>query len=165
MPGNATLGDNLIDDWVADVDELRGDLNADFGTRPFQVFTVLRSWTGLIEGEGDYADVVTEITPAPLVQFCNGYHWVMTPLGTHEDGEFRLVEVSLSYTFDELSPTGLRENQQFFLVLHEAHGQGSPDRYVRNAKPPFEDREKTIGWIMTVMDMNIPNAQQPVLPE
>ena len=31
MSGSATLGTNLIDDLVPDVDDLRGDLNADFG--------------------------------------------------------------------------------------------------------------------------------------
>ena len=109
MSGTATLGDNLIDDLVADVDELRGDLNADFGTRPFDFQTVLRTWLGSsgMEGDGDFHDVVTTITPAPKVEQWDGYKWVLLAAGVHEDGTIRVSEVSLSYTWGELTGAGL----------------------------------------------------------
>ena len=164
MPGSATLGTNLIDDLVPDVDDLRGDLNADFGTRPFRCWTVKRSWSGEQQGEGDYIDVVAEILPAPRVRSWDGYKWVMTPLGTHEDGLIEVSEISLSYTFNELSTQGLRPNQQFFFVLGEVHGQGSPLRILKQSKPPFPDREKTIGWICILMDENLPADATPEIP-
>jgi hypothetical protein len=165
MSGNASLDPaNLIDSLVGVIDDLRGDLNAAFGTRPFRCFTVMRSWTGQEQGEGDYSDVVNELIPAPRVRFWDGYKWVMTPLGTHEDGTIRIDEVSLTYTYDDLSPQGLRLNQQFFYVLAEANGQGQANRYLKQSKPPFVDREKTIGWICDLMDCNGPAQNIPELP-
>ena len=156
MPGSAVLGTNLIDDLVPDVDDLRGDLNADFGTRPFNMQTVLRTWAGQMEGDGDTHDVVTTITPAPRVEQWNGYKWVLLAAGVHEDGEIRSSEVSLSYTFAELvGPSDIAENQQFFYRLVDAHGQGQEERILRQNRPPFVDREKTIGWVLWLMDMNI----------
>jgi|SRR5208283_1668951 len=157
MSGTAILGDNLIDDLMPDVDDLRGDLNADFGTRPFDCQTVLRTWLGDsgMEGDGDFRDVVTTITPAPRVEQWDGYKWVLLAAGVHEDGIIRVSEVSLTYTWAELTGGTLEKNQQFFYRLVDAHGQGQEDRVLRQSKPPFVDREKTIGWILWLMDMNI----------
>lgn len=164
MSGSATLGASLVDDLVADIDELRGELHADFGVRPFRVYTVLRSWTGEQEGEGSHFDVISEITPQPRVGFWDGYKFALTPLGTHEDGEVQISEVSLTYTYDELSGGTLGLNQQWFYVLVDAHGQGCPDRYLRINRPPFPDREKNIGWEVRLMDMNLPRDTAPLLP-
>ena len=155
MSGTAILGDNLIDDLMPDVDDLRGDLNADFGTRPFDCQTVLRTWLGDsgMEGDGDFRDVITTITPAPRVEQWDGYKWVLLAAGVHEDGIIRVSEVSLTYTWAELTGGTLEKNQQFFYRLVDAHGQ--EDRILRQSKPPFVDREKTIGWILWLMDMNI----------
>jgi hypothetical protein len=160
MPGSAILGDNLIDDLVPDVDDLRGDLNDDFGTRAFDMQTILRTWLGSsgMEGDGDCRDVVTTITPAPRIEQWNGYKWQLLAAGVHEDGEIRVSEVSLSYTFAELcGPQGAdyQKNQQFFYRLVDTNGQGQEDRILRQNRPPFVDREKTIGWVMWLMDMNI----------
>ena len=157
MSGTAILGDNLIDDLMPDVDDLRGDLNADFGTRPFDCQTVLRTWLGDsgMEGDGDFRDVITTITPAPRVEQWDGYKWVLLAAGVHEDGIIRVSEVSLTYTWAELTGGTLEKNQQFFYRLVDAHGQGQEDRILRQSKPPFVDREKTIGWILWLMDMNI----------
>jgi hypothetical protein len=168
MSGTAIMGDNLIDDLVADVDELRGDLNADFGTRPFNFQTILRTWlgdSGMI-GDPDFRDVVTTITPAPRVEQWDGYKWVLLAAGVHEDGEIRVSEVSLSYTYGELTGKGLgaglngnlEKNQQFFYRLVDAHGQGQEERILRPNRPPFVDREKTIGWMLWLMDMNLPRT-------
>ena len=160
MPGTAIMGDNLIDDLVADVDDLRGDLNADFGTRPFNCQTVLRTWLGDsgMSGDGDFRDVATTITPAPRVEQWDGYKWVLLAAGVHEDGEIRVSEVSLSYTYAELTGGTIEKNQQFFYRLVDAHGQGQEDRILRPNRPPFVDREKTIGWILWLMDMNLPRT-------
>ena len=163
MPGSATLGTNLIDDLVVDVDELRADLNSDFGTRAWRVFTVLRSWSGQEQGEGDHSDVVNEISPQPLVRFRDGFKWQLTPLGTHETGEVQISEVSLTYALADLTPT-VRTNQQFFYVLREAYGQDQPDRYLRVTAPPYPDRVKGIGWILTCQDEHVPSNLVPVLP-
>jgi hypothetical protein len=157
MPGSATMGTNLIDDLMPDVDDLRGDLNADFGTRPFNVQTIKRTWLGPsgIEGDGDFQDVITTITPTPRVEQWDGYKWVLLAAGYHEDGIIRVSEVSLTYTWNELTGGDLERNQQFFVRFVDAHGQGQKDRILRQSKPPYVDREKTIGWMLWLMDMNI----------
>lgn len=157
MGGSATLGTNLIDRLMPTVDRLRGTLNAQFGTRPFVVQTVLRTWLGPsgMEGDGDYRDVVTTIEPTPHVEKWNGYRGALLAAGVHEDGEIRVSEVSLTYTWDELTGGTLQKNQQFFYRLTDGHGQGQEERILRLNRPPFCDREKSIGWDLWLMDMNI----------
>ena len=166
MSGTATLNhDILVDDLVEDIDELRADLNGSFGVRAFRCYSVLRSWAGQQVGEDDYTDVVTEITPQPRVRQWDGYKWVLLAAGVHEDGVIRLTEVSLTYTFAELAPPDtLRPNLQFFYVLVDAYGQSNDPRVLRVAKPPFPDREKDIGWVLDLMDMNLEVGQFPVIP-
>jgi hypothetical protein len=135
---------------------------SDFGTRQFNMQAVKRTWLGPSGriGDGDFRDEVTTITPAPRIPLWNGYKWVMLAGGYHEDGSIVVDEVSLSYTYAELTGGEMQRNQQFFFRLVDAHGQGQQDRILRNSKPPFVDREKTIGWILILMDMNLPRAAQ-----
>ena len=163
MPGSAIMGDNLIDDLMVDVDDLRGDLNADFGTRPFQVQTIKRTWLGEsgLVGDGDYRDEVNTITPTPRVEKWDGYKWVMLSGGFNADGTIQVSEVSLTYTWDELTGGDLQPNQQFLFRMTDAHGQMQGERMLRQSKPPYVDREKTIGWIMWLMNVNTPD-QAPV---
>jgi hypothetical protein len=163
MAGSATLNDNvLVDSLVADIDELKADLYADFGVRAFNVHTVLRTWTGAVVGEGDYADVVTTLAPPPLVQQWDGYRWALLAAGVHEDGQIRVTDVSLSYTYAELTgPATIAENQQFFYRLTDAHGQGQEERLLRANRPPQVDREKGMCWQVWLMDMNL-SDQAPV---
>lgn len=165
MSGSSVLGESLVDDLVNDIDELRGELHSDFGVRAFRVYTVMRTWTGQQVGEGDFLDTVTEITPQPRVAFWDGYKFVLSPIGTHEDGEVQVSEISLTHTYAELSGGQVALNQQWFFVLVDAFGQGCPNRYLRINRPPFPDREKNIGWELRLMDMNLPRNMQPVIPE
>lgn len=167
MAGSATLGNNLIDQLLPMVDSLRGTLHPMFGVRPFRVYAVLRTWAGEMVGEGDFTDIVTEITPQPLLQQWDAYRWQMLSIGTNEDGMVKMTEVSLSYTYAELTGGTIesaQRNQQFFFRLVDAHGQGSADRILKHSRPPFPDREKTIGWVCWLMNMNIPDGATPELP-
>lgn len=149
MPGSATLGTNLVDELVGDVvDSLRDDLHTEFGVRAFRVYTVRRAWTGRRVGEGRKTDVVTEITPQPAVHRWDGFELELAQCGLDEIGEVRLSEVSLTYTYDELTGGALPDNVQWFIRLSEAHGQLNPDRYFVFTRPPYPDREKTLGWVL-----------------
>jgi len=171
MAGNADLNpDVLIDDLVADIDEIRAELYPAFGINSFRVFTVLRTWAGTMVGDGDFTDVVTELSPPPRIEQWNGYKWALLSAGVHEDGEIRMSEVSLSYTAAEL--TGALEtqqrNQQFFYRFADAHGQGQEERTLRLNRPPQVVRDsKTMipGWCVWLMDMNIGDGTEPELPE
>ena len=168
MPGSATLNtDRLVDDLVETIDELRGDLHPDFGVRQFRVFAVTRTWAGSLVGEGDYTDQVAEILPQPKLEQWDGYKWVLLSTGINEDGQVRMSEISLTYTQAELTG-GIDQderNQQFFFYLVDAYGQGLTPRCLKHAKPPMPDREKSMGWICWLMNINIPSGTDPVIPE
>lgn len=160
MAGSATLDNNvLVDSLVTDViDGLRRELHPQFGVRPYKVFTVLRTYAGESLGEGGFEDVETEIDPQPRVAQWDGKRYDLTPAGLDENGEVRLTEVSLTYTHDELTGGTLEGNQQFFFKIAEAHGQGNPDRYYILSRPPFVDREKDMGWVLTLRAANVPGC-------
>lgn len=164
MPGNAILNPrNLVDGLVGTVDRLRSSLQEPFGIRPFRMFRIIRTWDGTMQGEGEYIDEIAEITTRPRVRQWDGYKWVLLAQGSHEDGHVMVDEVSLSYTHPELTGGELGKNQQLFFLLKDAYGNLNEDRILRLAKPPFIDREKTMGWVLTLMDMNIQDDAKPVV--
>jgi hypothetical protein len=151
MSGSAVLGDNLVDSLVTDViDGLRRDLHPQFGVRPYRAWLVTRTWSGEIpgEGEGTPVDIEVELDPQPRVMAWGGYEIELDKCGLDEAGEIVLKEVSLTYTHAELTGGALAPNQEFFIKLTEAHGQGNPVRYFTHTRPPFVDREKDMAWIL-----------------
>jgi hypothetical protein len=149
MPGSATLGTKLIDPLVSVLDDIRTTVNTDLEVRQFRVWTVQRSYSSGTIGDGDYTDVTTEITPRPIVESWMGsLGRSLEPCGIDEAGLVRLTEVSLSYTYAELTGGSLAAGIDWFIKLTDAHGQGQPDRWFTIAKPPYPDRIKTIGWIV-----------------
>lgn len=148
LTGTAVLDDDvLVDALVPDViDGLREDLHPDFGVRAFRVYRVIRTWTGSVEGEGTSSDVGVELRPQPLVSVWDGFRFVQATCGLEELGDVRLTEVSLSYSYADLTGSPLTPNQQLFIAIGEAHGQGQPTRMFTLARPPFPDRVKDLGW-------------------
>lgn len=151
MSGSAVLDTTLVDSLLPVVDVLR-DLNRTFGTRSWQVFTVKRTWSGARRGEGTSADVETEITPQPMVVDKRGR--VLDPAGMHEENSVQLREVSLTYTETELLGYvggDVPANVDWLYKLVGTHGQLQVTRYFEVGKqPPVADREKSIGWIVTL---------------
>jgi hypothetical protein len=160
MGGSADLDpDVLVDSLVTDViDGLRADLHPQFGVRPYRLYTVKRTWTGQIVGEGRATDVTTEITPQPRVLEWSGYKWVEAAAGLTTEGEYKITEISLSYTYDEITGGSLGNSVQWLLKLTEALGQGNPDRYMVPSRPPFVDREQDMGWVVHVRAANAPGC-------
>ena len=149
MPGSATLDQNvLVDSLVEDViDGLREELHPAFGVRAYRVFTVLRTWSGRIQGEGERSDVVTELRPQPLVHSWDGRRYELQGCGLDDMGEIMLTEVSLTYTQAELDGGGaLGKNQAFLIRLDEAHGQEQRSAFFIHTRPPYVDRIKDMGW-------------------
>jgi hypothetical protein len=146
VSGSAVLDGNvLVDSLVTDViDGLRAELAPQFGVRPFRVFTVRRVWSGSIVGEGTATDHETELLPQPVVSYRTRHE--MTPGGIIEVGETVLTEISLSYTFAELTGGALAVYEQWLICTREAYGQGNPAQYYTVAAPPVPDREKDMGW-------------------
>ena len=157
MPGTAILDPNvLVDSLVVDViDGLRGELHPPFGVRAYRVFTVLRTWSGLSVGEGSSNDVEAEILPQPKVEPFTELEFRQQPCGLDEAGFVTLSEVSLTYKHSELLFTPAM-NQQWMMKIAEAHGQAQPARYFVHTRPPFVDREKTMGWLCWLRHVEVP---------
>jgi hypothetical protein len=153
VPGSATIGTNLVDSLLGTVDDLRGSLNTDMGTRQWRVYVVRRVWSGERRGEGTSSDTLTELTPQPLVG-PNDLFYTSSAAGLEEDGNVTLSEVSLTYTEDELNPSAAA-NEDVFYLLRDAHGQSIADRYFTVSEPPKPDRVNTIGWIVRLKQATV----------
>ena len=153
MPGTATLTDNLVNELVPVADELR-ELRDDFGLNPWRVYRVVRTSAGGRPGSGAITDVATEITPTPKVGWVDAetgrVRFGLPPSGLYETGEIVLAEVSLTYTFDELKGTTTSAGVQVFYKLTDAQGNGTADRWFTVSSPPAPDREKSIGWTISL---------------
>jgi hypothetical protein len=166
----ATLGSNLIDDLVPVVDDLRSSLSADMGTRQYEVHLIRRTWSsnGGRRGPPGTCVVTSDVTlsPPPLVEFLSAdrLRWEMSPGGREQTGECRLTEVSLSYTEADLSGGVIGAAEDFYYELRDALGQSVVlRRYVPSA-PPTTDRDKTIGWVVTLRKAEIADTVAPPPP-
>jgi hypothetical protein len=148
LTGAAILDDEvLVDSLVTDVlDGLREELHPQFGVRAYRMYRVVRIWSGTTVGEGTFADDAYELRPQPLVSVWDGLRYVQAACGLEQLGDVKLTEVSLTYTFDQLTGKPLAANQEMFIALGEAHGQGQPTAMFTHARPPYVDRVKNMGW-------------------
>ncbi len=145
MSGTADLQDNLVDDLLEVVDDLRRDLYSSMGNRQHEVHLVRRAWSGEARGEGVIEHVEDHIIdPPPL--FVDKTKLVAMSFGRDDQGDGLLQEVSLTYTEDELTGNPIKKNEEFFYRVVDLRGQGiRPTHYVPNSTP-VPDREKKIGW-------------------
>jgi hypothetical protein len=150
VPGTAILDpEQLLDGLIPDVDDLR-ELATEFGIRPYRLLAVIRTWDGTEVGDGAYTDVSVEYTPRPVVKPFTSIRNRLEPCGLMEAGFAVIEELSLSYTYPEVTGVGigLTVAQEFKLALAEGEGQLQPTRFFVHDAPPFSDREKTQGWIL-----------------
>lgn len=156
MGGTADLdNDILVDSFVTDiVDSLRRDLHGAFGVRPYKLSLVRRAWSGELVGEGTMTETITEYDPAPKVTYNWGSYQVMKvkqeACGLDIDGDIEVTELSLSYTEAELGYNVYEPGVEYFLMLTEGGGQKSAPKYFVHSRPPYIDREKDIGWCLTL---------------
>jgi hypothetical protein len=150
--GAATLDENvLVDSLVADViDGLREDLHPQFGVRAYRLYRIVRTWDGTEVGDGNFVDVGHELRPQPLVKVWDGLRFAQAVCGIEMLGEVKLTEVSLTYTLDQLTGRPLSPLQECFVGLGEAHGQGQPVYLFTHSQPPFVDRVKDMGWVLSL---------------
>jgi len=150
--GDATLDPAvLVDSLVPDlIDGLRDDLLPAFGVRSYRCFRVITTWTGKEAGEGQVTYDTAELRPQPRVMVWDGMRFVQAMCGIRELGEVRLSEISLTYTEAQLTGrgAGLGRNQEQFIGITDAHGQGTEARLFGMTAPAFVDREKTMGWML-----------------
>ena len=148
MAGDATLDPTiLVDGLVPTIDDLRSTLHAQFGVRPYRVFTVSRTWTGQVVGEGSSNDTEIEILPRPRVREWSQLEYKLQAMGRDLSGAVVVDEVSLTYSYPNLAGAG-DECTEFFIRIDEGSGHSNPSRFYIHAKPPYVDREKSMGWVM-----------------
>lgn len=144
----SVLDTSVVDDLLPTIDEIR-QIADDLGIRQYKVSTVRRTWTGEERGEGIPSTALTELTPAPRVEYKSGLKYVLNPEGRNEEGYLKITELSLAnYQEDDLTGGDLARNEEFFWQLEDNHGQGVRKRYYLLSAPPVVDREDTIGWVI-----------------
>lgn len=150
LAGEAILSGNLVDSLVPDViDGLRDSLYPDFGVRAYRTYRIIRTWTGSEIGDGTFTDDAAELRPQPRVLEWTGLARRLAACGIQDLGDVILEEVSLTYTEPQLTGRGVLTNtQQLFIAIGEAQGGLQPAVLYTHHKPPFADREKTMGWIL-----------------
>jgi hypothetical protein len=153
MPGSASIGTNLVDSLLEVVDDLRDGLHTDMGVRQWRVYTRRRTWSGPRRGEGAKTDVDIQIEPQPFVSYDLRYE--LDAAGIDERGEVTLTEVSLTYTEAELTGRPLLDNEEWYFILRDAHGQEMADRWFVVAAPPSPDRVSTIGWVVRLRRVDV----------
>lgn len=150
MPGSAEMGDTLLDELVECLDECRGEIHEELGDYQYRVFTVLRTWSGVSRGDGDFSEVETEIEPRPRVESFTRRD-KLEPSGLDEADVVRVRMISLTYTEAELAGDDLAENQQWVIRLKDAYGQKIRERNFILEGSPWADRLKDLGWSMTLL--------------
>lgn len=155
--GHAVLNqDVLVDSLVTDViDGLREDLHPIFGVRAYRAYRVIRTWTGRRIGDGAFTDDAGELRPQPRVKLWDGLRFVQATCGIRELGEIRLTEVSLTYTQADLTGQPLTKMQESFIALGEANGQASTTELFAHTAPPFIDRERDMGWVLSLRRVEV----------
>lgn len=152
MPA-AVLNDGLLGDvLVGVVDDIRREIRAALGTRPYRVAIVTRRWSGARCGEGTPTDTVLELDPAPMVTDLSA-RIDLRPMGRDEEGDILLTEVSLRYTEAELHPIG-NDSTEWAYVIKDAHGQQIRRRFFTVTKQPDARRGDHVGdatdWAVTL---------------
>ena len=155
MAPKAQLGDNLIDDLVPVVDDVRDSIFTDVGNRPWRVFLIRRQWSGTEVGDGDPTVISkTEVRPQPKV-IDPTLKMELVPTALVESGDIELHEVSLTFSEPELQPRDLLPTQEFYYRLVAALGQKQVTRQYVPSKPPEADREQEIGWVVALKRVQV----------
>lgn len=96
-------------------------------------------------GDGTSSDATTEIVPVPLV--VRDVRRRQEPQGVEQVGLVEVREISRNYLAAEIRPA-LTASQELLYKFVEAHGEGKPDEWYVLAADPWEDAEKSIGWVL-----------------
>lgn len=136
MP-SARDDDTYADAVSSAIDDIRREVHGALGTRTYRVQIVKRSWSGESVGEGTPSVTVLELDPRPKFEQRNVDR--MGPGGRESIGDAVLTEVSLGYTFDELSPKLGRSDEVAYRVI-DTGGQNVPDQWFVLAADPRSRR-------------------------
>lgn len=99
---NSRLTDLFADELVGVVDDVRREIHAALGTRPWRTFIVVRRWSGPSRGIGTPSYSYRELDPPPEVEMGVGDR--LGPAGREASRQIKVTKVSLAYSEQELQP-------------------------------------------------------------
>lgn len=136
---------SLIDRLISKVDNIRQKVNVEkVGVRRFQLYRVVRTWSGGEVGDGTATIAATEITPAPAITLGKSRD-SLSGRGRVERGSMVASQVSLSYSESDLYPA-LTAGQELYYRLVEMNAeQGASTSYWTLESAPEADRCETPG--------------------
>lgn len=129
------------------------DLNTIFGQRPYTVTLVFTRWSGGARNEGSEEVVsATPLLPTPKVVGLDALVFRQETVGSIEDGDLRVTQISPSMTEDQLNGLGLGgapipDDQSFFYEVGFLQADGTTVRRRYTNDPPVYQPEK-LGWVV-----------------
>jgi hypothetical protein len=139
-------------------------LNTKFGLRPTRCWLVWRYWEGGLRGQPPVVEKKRiELLPTPKVKNLDSVTFSVFHAGTIPAGSVQLDEVSLAYTYDELTGLMLPDGQlhvdqvpepwEFYYELVE-DGRGDPAPvHMRFARLSYPRRQST-AWTLMLRRMS-----------
>lgn len=106
---------NLIDKLIPKVDLLRQKAADKFGLPPFDMYRVIRTYASGIIGDGAYTEVLTKLSPPPMIKFSGEDE--LERGGRHDLRKMKATEVSLSYTENWLQGEPLASGDMIYYKL------------------------------------------------
>jgi hypothetical protein len=144
---------NLVDKLITKVDTLRQTFADKFGLPSFDLYQIVRTWTGGEVGSGNHSSVVTKITPTPKVTFKGGEK--MLTAGREDDRTMRAENISLTYIENFLQGDPKAAGVEVFFKLVERNAQGADSTTWVLSGVPQAMRSK-VGWMMDFVHYHTP---------
>lgn len=136
---------NLVDKLITKVDGLRQTFADKFGLPAYDLYQIVRTWSGGEVGSGTVTSVVTRINPTPKVTFKGGE--TLLSAGRHEDRTMQASNISLTYTENFLQGDPKPSGTEVFFKLVERNGQAADTTTWILSGVPQAQRNK-IGWLL-----------------
>ena len=136
---------NLVDKLIPKVDLLRQTFADKFGLPAYDLYQIVRTWSGGELGAGTATSVVTKITPTPKVTFKGGEH--LLTAGREEDRTMQAANISLTYVENYLQGDPKAAGVEVFYKLVERNGQAAdPTTWILSGVP--QAQRNKIGWLL-----------------
>lgn len=134
---------NLIDKLTTKVDNVRQKAADKFGLPAYNMFRVIRTWSGGELGLGSPVDVETLMTPTPKIVFEGDLR--LDPNGLVDARKMTATQISLTFTENFLQGDPKSAGQECFYKLVERNSQSADTTYWTLINVPVAMRNK-LGW-------------------
>ncbi len=159
MASPKTAARSLMQQLIPVVDCIR-DLYTQLGARAYKVSVVRTRWSSGRRGVGTESVVSSiDLLPTPLVVDMAGLNEVLTAIGTNEQGQVTVKEISGRYTEDQLlgvdaagNPPGPGDNLYYEIEFFRGSGQSEIRRFVKQSAPNYSPGD--FAWSINLVNAN-----------